>query len=133
MVDWLNDSVLTYLEAGLDGLSLRQKVLADNIANVDTPGFKKSDLDFEKYLQAFIDNRREMKLSPIRTSANFSPLRVTPYNFVEKDQSTSLRNDNNNVDIDLEMTKLAQNTIHYNALITVLTRHLDILKSVAKG
>jgi flagellar basal-body rod protein FlgB len=52
--------------------------------------------------------------------------------FVIQDRSTSYRNDGNNVDIDLEMTRLAENTLHYNSLITMLTGHLNLYKQVIR-
>jgi flagellar basal-body rod protein FlgB len=48
MAGWIDTKIFALLEGGLDGLSLRQRVLADNIANNDTPGFKRSDVDFSK-------------------------------------------------------------------------------------
>ena len=57
MSSWLDTKVLNILEGGLDGLSLRNKVLADNIANVDTPNFKKSDVNFEAVLQTAIGKK----------------------------------------------------------------------------
>ncbi|NLL52440.1 MAG: flagellar basal body rod protein FlgB [Peptococcaceae bacterium] len=132
MADWLNSSILNLLERGLDGLALRQKVLADNIANVDTPGFKKSDLNFEQYLQAAIDSRQDSRLPANKDITYNHSWPVKARDFVEKDLATSFRNDGNNVDIDSEMTKLAQNNLHYDALTTMLIGHLSILKTVIK-
>ena len=50
------DPVSAVLSSALDGLSLRQRVIADNIANVDTPGFRATSVDFESSLAAAIDN-----------------------------------------------------------------------------
>jgi flagellar basal-body rod protein FlgB len=46
-----NDAVSAVLSAALDGLSWRQRVIADNIANVDTPGFRATSVDFESALR----------------------------------------------------------------------------------
>jgi flagellar basal-body rod protein FlgB len=53
--------------------------------------------------------------------------------FVIQDNSTTFRNDGNNVDIDLEMTRLAENTLQYNALARSLTSHLGMLRQVIQG
>jgi flagellar basal-body rod protein FlgB len=134
MSDWLNTPIFNLLESGLNGLGLRQKVLADNIANNDTPGFKRSDVNFEKYLQAAVKSREDVAASQEKTAlGKIVTAGISPQDFVERDESTSFRNDKNNVDIDLEMTRLAENNLHYNALITMLTSHLTILKGIVRG
>ena len=134
MAGWLDTPLLNLLEGGLDGLGLRQKVLADNIANVDTPGFKRSDVNFDKVLQAAVDNQKNIAVSQEDATTGSVPATgMSAADFVVKDESTSIRNDGNNVDIDTEMTKLAENTLHYNALVTMLTSHLSLLKQVIKG
>ncbi|MDP3890238.1 flagellar basal body rod protein FlgB [Nocardioides sp.] len=50
----VNDAVSATLHAALDGISLRQRVIADNIANVDTPGFRATSVDFETRLRAAV-------------------------------------------------------------------------------
>jgi len=131
---WLDSKILTLLEGGLDGLSLRNKVLADNIANVDTPNFKRSDVNFENVLQAALGGEDPGQLELKRTSPlHLSGFAVSGADFVIQDQSTSYRNDGNNVDIDAEMTKLAENTIEYNALTRSLSSHLALLRQVIQS
>ncbi|RNC29538.1 MAG: Flagellar basal body rod protein FlgB [Candidatus Dichloromethanomonas elyunquensis] len=134
MAGWLDSKILTLLEGGLDGLSLRNKVLADNIANVDTPNFKRSDVNFENVLQAALGGEDPGQLELKRTSPlHLSGFAVSGADFVIQDQSTSYRNDGNNVDIDAEMTKLAENTIEYNALTRSLSSHLALLRQVIQS
>jgi len=134
MGNWLDSSVLKLLEGGLDGLSLRNKVIADNIANVDTPGFKRSDVNFNEVLQAALGKEGLAGIELRRTSPGHLPgIGTFSGNFVIKDTSTTFRNDGNNVDIDMEMARLAQNTLHYNALSTALTSHLMMLRQVIQS
>lgn len=106
------------LEKALDGTSLRNSVISDNLANVDTPGFKRSDVYFEDELKKALNNEG---IQGTRTDARHIPIgtkslsEVTPQ--VVQDKNTSGRVDGNNVDIDNEMSKLAKNTIMYNALV----------------
>lgn len=60
MAGWLDGPMLTALEKGLDASSLRQKVLSDNVANVDTPNFKRSDVDFQTVLGSVIGEEGEI-------------------------------------------------------------------------
>jgi len=125
MAGWLDNPLFNLLEGGLDGLGLRQKVIADNIANVDTPDFKRSDVNFEKFLQAALDSKKS-------SSEKQFTAPMPSGNFVIKDESTTFRNDGNNVDIDLEMTRMAENSLHYNSLVTMLNAHLSLLRQVIK-
>lgn len=129
MADWLDSKILTLLEGGLDALSLRNRVLANNIANVDTPNFKRSDVNFEAVLKAAVAKNSGSQLPLKRTSPRHLPgIGTFTGEFVVRDNSTIFRNDGNNVDIDLEMTRLAENTLHYNALTRALTAQLGLLK-----
>lgn len=114
----LSSPAMGVLETALDGTSLRNSTISDNLANVDTPGFKRSDVYFEDELKKALNNE---EIQGKRTDARHIPIggknvnEVTPQ--VIQDQTTSGRVDGNNVDIDSEMAKLAQNSIMYNALV----------------
>ncbi|HWQ62626.1 MAG TPA: flagellar basal body rod protein FlgB, partial [Negativicutes bacterium] len=103
----------TVLEQALGAAALRHKVIANNIANVNTPGFKKSDVVFEDKLAAAMTGK---PLPMARTHAGHLPGRqgdaFTPA--VVTDTTTSLRTDGNNVDIDAEMANVAKNTLYYD-------------------
>ncbi|HHV64782.1 MAG TPA: flagellar basal body rod protein FlgB [Peptococcaceae bacterium] len=134
MASWLDSKVLNLLESGLNGLSLRHKVLADNIANVDTPNFKRSDVDFQQVLQAILKDGETKSIELKRTlPGHLSGVGTWSNDLVIQDYSTSFRNDGNNVDIDQEMSRLAQNTLQYNALATSLTAHLNMLRQVIQS
>lgn len=105
------------LEKGLDASSKRNNVLANNLANVDTPGFKRSEVVFEYELQKAL---QQNGISGVMTHEKHIPIgrrsvnEITPE--VVLDKSTTMRNDGNNVDIDREMAALAKNTIMYTTL-----------------
>ncbi|MGI6450307.1 MAG: flagellar basal body rod protein FlgB [Desulfitobacteriia bacterium] len=134
MAGWLDSKIINLLEGGLDGLSLRHKVLADNIANIDTPGFKRSDVNFAEVLQATLEGGKTGSIELKRTLPQHLPgIGFFNDNLVVQDNSTAFRNDGNNVDIDQEMARLAQNTLQYNALASALTSHLNLLRQVIQS
>lgn len=98
------------IESTLDAASLRQKVIANNIANVDTPNFKRTEVQFEELLQSQM--RNEGNLVGVRTHENHIPIGLPknqmPEPQLQTDQMTSMNNNGNNVDIDYEMTLLAK-------------------------
>lgn len=125
---------LNIMERGLDAASRRQSVIANNLANVDTPGFKKSVVTFEDELIKAMNTGGE--IAGFVTNSKHIPIGrkavadVQPKTLVQRD--TSLRNDGNNVDIDEEMAKLSMNSIMYNALTQQISGEFTKLKSVIK-
>jgi flagellar basal-body rod protein FlgB len=118
------------LEGALRVSSLRHKVLSNNIANVDTPLFKRSEVLFETYLKDYLDYlEKEKKPEPadgklsmtVTNSRHIVPRReVLPEPFlgavVRTVDENVMRTDGNNVDIDSEMADMAKNTIYYQAI-----------------
>lgn len=129
----LSSPKVSVLEQSLAAASLRHKVISNNIANVNTPGFKKSEVAFESMLQSalggsqlLMTNTNEKHFQTAR-----SPLQVTPT--INTITDTSMRTDGNNVDVDIEMAALAKNNIYYNAVAQQLGQHFSGLKSVING
>ncbi len=129
-----NNLTLRALSFALDGLSARQRATAHNIANDDTPGYKAHHVSFENQLQRAIHNNSETGLSLEVTNPAHLDLSGSKSPTIEiQHETNSLRNDENNVDIDLEMTNLAQTTIRYQALTQISGMKFSLLKSIIRG
>lgn len=129
----VNGPTIGYLSRGLAAASLRQEVISNNIANVNTPNFKRSEVVFEDMLAkelALDDGSGRMDM--IRTHDRHFPMppigQARPT--VEEDTHDSMRVDKNNVDVDIEMAGLAKNQLYYNAMATELGGYVTRLKSV---
>jgi len=129
----VNAPVMDYLARGMAAATLRHEVISNNIANVNTPKFKRSVVNFEDLLAKELHlNEDPNKLQMIRTHdrhlpmADFSKARAE----IELDDKTTMRVDHNNVDIDVEMANSAKNQLYYNALATQMGGHVSKLKSV---
>lgn len=129
----LFSNTMHLMAMGLDAASLRNNVIANNLANVDTPGFKRSDVVFEEELRRAVTGQQKLqgrmtheKHIPIPPGNAVIPRIVTEY-------KTSIRNDGNNVDIDREMALLAKNSIMYDALTASLNGDLRKIKSAIEG
>jgi flagellar basal-body rod protein FlgB len=134
MSGWLDGPVLNVLQKGLETSSLRQQVLSNNVANIDTPNFKRSDVDFQAVLGAALgENGGALSLK--MTSPRHIP-GVTDGNGsgsgIVTDKTTTLRNDGNNVDVDSEMSKVAENGLYYNSLTSAISLQLSLLRMVIK-
>ena len=124
------------MERGISAANLRHEVISDNLANVNTPNFKRSEVVFEELLAKEIyGDGDEGKLPLGRTHDKHLPVgKFAPAQArVERDDSTTMRVDNNNVDIDMEMASLAKNQLYYNALAKQLSGHIGRIKSVMQG
>ena len=119
------------LEQAVSASSLRQKVISNNIANVNTPLYKKSEVSFESMLQSAVGND---KLPMMKTNKRHLPLQKDgiPTPEVHVISNTSMRTDGNNVDIDVEMADLAKNNIYYNAVVQQLSGYFSGIKSAIK-
>ena len=117
------------IQAALSGLSARQRVIADNVVNVDTPGFKASRVEFEAALKRAQGADDSMRLLGYRGNGQYQadPGDLTPT--VVADLSTR-REDGNNVDVDQQMLEMADTNITYNALANLTTARFGILRTV---
>ena len=123
------------LTTALDGLSLRQQVASNNLANVDTPGFKAGAVDFESRLAAALGRSRKFPMANTDSrhySFGGGDL-DTPVIQVSPAVNTTARADGNNVDIDRQMAELAETTINYNAMASLMASRLANLRSVITG
>jgi flagellar basal-body rod protein FlgB len=114
------------LEKSLDASWLRNDIISQNIANVDTPNYKRKEVKFEEYLNS------EMKYS--RISNGKSRLKGSgDIKVIEDHRNYSYRLDGNNVDIEREMAKLAVNTLRYNTLIQRMSGQFNKIRTVIRG
>ena len=128
----MNSSNFNYLGRGLAAANLRQEVISNNIANVNTPNFKKSDVVFEELLAKEIGMDDSGRLPLVRTHDRHLPVGMIggAKASIQEDDTTTMRVDNNNVDIDIEMASLAKNQLSYNAMATELGSYVNKLKNV---
>ncbi len=128
----INSNVFDYvnvLSKAADAAWTRNDVIANNIANVDTPGYKRQDVNFEAQLRQALGNSRyetvDSKVSHLTSTELNARIYTDSANF-------SYRLDGNNVDIDTEEVELAANQIKYNGLIDSINQEFANLKLVMK-
>ena len=130
----MNSPNLNYLPRGMEAASIRQEIIAHNIANVNTPNYRKSTLEFEELLAREIyGDLPDGKLEMVRTHDRHLPPTPLPYHAeptMVQDNTTIMRADDNNVDIDIEMATLAKNQLYYNSLATMLNGYVSKMKNV---
>ena len=127
----INTNIYNYinvLDKAADAANSRNTILSNNIANVDTPNYRRKEVSFERYLeQALIgDESLDKRVEDINTHLNDFG------GFIYTDHSVlSYRLDGNNVDIDTENVTLAANQLKYQGLTASITSEFTNLSKAA--
>lgn len=107
----------------------KNEIIANNIANVDTPDYKRKDLNFESLLSEALSTTSTHTKNMDKKVANLNLASLRPDVYTEY-STLSYRYDGNNVDIDTEQAYLADNQIKYYTLLDSMTHEFNRLKSV---
>ena len=113
----LFDTTQNALEAAISGAAQRQQALAANLANANTPGYQRVDVDFHSSLTAALSSEdAKDSLHSVKFAARV-------------DASSATRADGSSVDVDSESAKLAANALEHQAAVQVAHARIGILKS----
>ena len=115
---------INIMNRAADASFLRETVIANNIANVDTPDYKRKDVDFQSVLKDAIINSRYKTVDEAVSNTD-------AYQYTDA-AGFSYRIDKNNVDVDTENVELASEQIRYNALINSISMDFTRLSTVLK-
>ncbi|MBS1717874.1 MAG: flagellar basal body rod protein FlgB [Armatimonadetes bacterium] len=120
MLDKIFNEDLGNLQQALQRTTRRQSMLSANIANLNTPGFKRKDIDFNIVLQG-ANSRAAKRMQDMQDQKA-----------QEASDRVSLRADGNNVDLEREVMSIAETQLRYEALTSVTTNYFSNLKSVIR-
>lgn len=96
--------------------SVNHKVIAANIANVDTPGFKEKEIDFKKQLEKQLSYSGAVEMEEVPTeSLDFASL------------------DENTVNMETQVMKLTENSMYYDALVQALSKKFSLMRYIING
>ncbi|NLM09517.1 MAG: flagellar basal body rod protein FlgB [Clostridiaceae bacterium] len=113
------------IEKALNVAWKRNDIISENIANVNTPGYKRKDIQFEDFFNS------ELKRSHIKDKSKLSG--AGNLKVVTDNANYSYRLDGNNVDIEREMAIMAENTIRYYTLINRINGQFNKIRTIIKG
>lgn len=122
-------SYINVLSKAADASWTRESLIANNIANADTPGYKRQDIDFQSVLKNELNSYKFMNLDQKMNAVDLSKLNASVYT---DHKNYSYRLDGNNVDIDTEQVELASEQIKYQALTQSITSEFQRLQTVIK-
>mgnify|MGYP002771201441 FL=1 len=120
---------INVLDKAADASWTRESLITNNIANVNTPNYKRRDLNFESVLNEQLGSCKHESLDAKMRTVDLGQLNPMTYT---DHSSLSYRLDGNNVDIDTEEAELASEQIKYQALTTSISKEFSRMKSVIK-
>jgi flagellar basal-body rod protein FlgB len=103
------NSIVDFLEAGIRAESLRQKAIANNIANLETPGYRRIDVKFEELLANALNSPGAVELSELE-----------PH--IHQPQKTPVNSNGNDVNLESEVGQMVKNTLRYKTYIRLLNK-----------
>ncbi|ANQ54052.1 flagellar basal-body rod protein FlgB [Thermosipho sp. 1063] len=117
------------LKIAMDVALKRQEIHSQNIANAETPNYKRKYIAFEELL-----SESKMKLKLRTTSANhISNIKESINPILKTQENTSLTNDKNNVDIDVEMAEMVKNALKYQTLSRLMSANIERYNTVVRN
>ena len=120
----LNDPTIDATARFLDYLSAREKIIANNIANIDTPGYRVKDLTFYRELIS-LSGRKEFPGATLMEASGPLHFRVVDV------EGLQTKPDGNNVNLDREMAKLSETALQYATMVQMLVKKFKILHEAA--
>lgn len=123
----IRDPVSELLQRSMSTLSLRQQMTLHNIANIDTPGYKAKEVPFQHELRRAMPPELPMAVTHhahlSEKAPSWAPRAI-------ESRGTAVRNDGNNVDIERELSGLAETTLLYSALARQINGRINSLRRV---
>ena len=130
----LNDKALKVAQMAMNGLSQRQNIIAQNVANIDTPGYKAQKVSFESELGRVISRQKNMNTRAATTHPGHlssTPSRPNSFFTITARQGMTERADGNNVDIDIELAEMTETGLKFEAITNVTSKKLLYLRDIA--
>ncbi len=118
MFDIASGNTTTLLNKMIDYSAMKQKVVSNNLANVNTPGYKRLDISFDRELKDISNNRDAIKDVQFKVADDANAAK-----------EANSRNDGNTVNVDKEVSELMQNSLSYNVYVQLMAKKFTLIKS----
>lgn len=125
-----DDNAISASKLALQGLTMRQQTISNNLANIDTPGYHAQTVDFEQIVQRAINSNGSIKMAATNSAHLGSTSAQTKFMTTARPGGTE-RADQNNVDIDTELLQMTETGIQYQAVSQEISKKLQLLKTIA--
>lgn len=132
IINLIGDRATKYLERSMDASNIRQQLLSQNLANVNTPYYKRLDIDFSNILDDKIaKNELEITRTHPKHFGNTVPEVGAPK--ITRETKTLERYDHNNIDVEYEAAQLAENSLFFQSLTVSWKQQMARIKQAIQG
>lgn len=125
-MNWLDSISSTLLQKDLDGLWCRQQIISDNMANLETPGYKQKSVSFENELKNAMDSSQNSLKDTMTRVGSVQPVTT-------EDESRTYRADGNGVDLEQQMTDMFRTTTNYSYSVQQMSDYFSRLRTAITG
>lgn len=119
-------STVDLLATGMSVAQDNHRIIAQNIANADTPGYRATNMDFDATLREAVGGRGRISLRNTRPQH----LQASIYRPISKSFSSIAKNDGNMVDLEMQIANLSENTGKHNLYATILAKQFQMTKNM---
>jgi len=102
-------NIIDFIDAGIRAESFRQKAIANNVANMETPGYRRIDVKFEELLAKALDSSGSVDLSKIKA-------------LIYQPKETPVKSNGNDVNLEAEVGEMVKNTLRHKAYVRLLNK-----------
>lgn len=102
-------TIVDIIEAGIRAEGLRQRAIANNVANLETPGYRRVDVEFKELLAKALDSPGSVDLSEIEAE-------------IYQPNNTAVKSNGNDVSLEVEVGEMVKNSLRYKAYIRLLQK-----------
>lgn len=127
MIEDLGGVTSAMVRTALDAALIQHELIANNIANVDTPGYRARRLNFESLLRGYVDQSA--------MSGNDNPLLAGRLDWIKsmmQNGDAMVVTENQSVELDREMVQLTENTLRYRALLEAASKRGELIRMAVK-
>lgn len=128
----ISDATAQAVKSALNGLTKKQEVISQNLANVDTPAYQSQTVDFQTTLNNTIKSSGTLHLAKNNSAHMDSASNQKDLIQISSRKGGTDRADGNNVDIDVEMVDMTETVVNYQAMVQTLTKKFALLKQIIK-
>lgn len=125
-MNWIDSISSTLLQKDLDGLWCRQQIISDNMANIETPGYKQKSVSFENELKSAMDSSQDSLKDAMTRVGSVQPVTT-------EDESRTSRADGNGVDLEQQMTDMFRTTTNYSYSVQQMSDYFSRLRTAITG
>ncbi len=127
-----SDAAIQAARNALNGLTKKQEVISQNLANLDTPGYQAQTVDFQTTLTNALGGSGKLRLTTNNSAHIDTVAKQSDTIQISSKKGGTERADGNNIDIDVELVDMTETVVNYQAMVQLVAKKFTLLKQIIK-